>query len=154
MTTLWLSCGMNHNVGIWIDDKKAVIVSALPERITCMTLEADTGMTLESDTGPHASHDERAGHPPPGGPPDDRYYDEIIRQLGQPDALWIFGPGEAKLHFQERLSRSKTLPACLVGVETTGTLTDPQIVAKVRQHYGIAPPGGSASPVRARSGTQ
>ena len=145
---------MNHNVGIWIDDKKAVIVSALPERITCMTLESNTRLTLESDTGPHASHEERDGHPPPGGPSHDPYYDEVIRQLGQPDALWIFGPGEAKLQLRERLSRSKMLPACLVGVETTGTLTDPQIVAKVRQHYGIAPPGGSAPPVRARSGTQ
>ena len=127
---------MNHNVGIWIDFKKAVIVSAVPERITAMTLESD------------------GAQPPPDGLPDDRYYDEILSQLGQPDALLIFGPGEAKLRLRERLSRDKTLLACLVGVETTDTLTDPQIVAKVRQHYGIAPPGGSAAPARARSGTQ
>jgi hypothetical protein len=114
---------MNHNAGIWIDFKKAVIVSALPERITAMTLESD------------------AGQPPPDGLPDDRYYDEILSQLGQPDALLIFGPDEAKLQLRERLGRSQTLSACLVGVETTDTLTDPQIVAKVRQHYGIAPPG-------------
>jgi len=114
---------MNHHVGIWIDFKKAVIVSAVPERIISMTLESDTGQ------------------PSPDGLPDDRYYDEILSQLGQPDALLIFGPGEAKLQLRERLSRSKTLSACLVGVETTDTLTDPQIVAKVRQHYGIAPPG-------------
>ena len=114
---------MNHNVGIWIDFKKAVIVSALPERITAMTLESD------------------AGQPLPDGLPDDRYYDEILSQLGQPDALLIFGPDEAKLQLRERLSRSQMLSACLVGVETTDTLTDPQIVAKVRQHYGIAPPG-------------
>jgi len=123
---------MNHHVGIWIDFKKAVIVSAVPERIISMTLESDTGQ------------------PSPDGLPDDRYYDEILSQLGQPDALLIFGPGEAKLQLRERLSRSKTLSACLVGVETTDTLTDPQIVAKVRQHYGIASPGAGVN----RSRTQ
>jgi hypothetical protein len=25
------------------------------------------------------------------------YYDEVISQMGQPEALLIFGPGEAKL---------------------------------------------------------
>ena len=39
----------------------------------------------------------------------DRYYDEVINQLGQPEALLIFGPGEAKLQLKERLSRSKAL---------------------------------------------
>ena len=68
----------------------------------------------------------------------DRYYDEVISQLGQPEALLIFGPGEAKLQFKERLGRSKALSERVVGIETTDKLTDPQIVAKVKEHYGIA----------------
>jgi hypothetical protein len=65
----------------------------------------------------------------------DRYYDEVISQLGQPEALLIFGPGEAKLQLKERLSRSKEQPS--VEIETTDELTEPQIVAKVKEHYGI-----------------
>ena len=34
---------MNHKVGIWIDHKKAVIVSASGDRITAETLESDVG---------------------------------------------------------------------------------------------------------------
>ena len=68
----------------------------------------------------------------------DRHYDEVISQLGQPEALLIFGPGEAKLQLKERLSRSKALSESLVGIETTDKLTDPQIVAKVKEHYGLA----------------
>ena len=34
---------MNHNVGIWIDHKKAVIVSASADRVTAKTLESDVG---------------------------------------------------------------------------------------------------------------
>jgi hypothetical protein len=135
---------MNHKVGIWIDHKKAVIVSALAGRVTTRT--------LKSQVGPHARYSSRAGYPTADGPKDgggekkyeerfgqqlDRYYDEVISQLGQPEALLIFGPGEAKLQLKERLGRSKVLSERVVGIETTDKLTDPQIVAKVKEHYGI-----------------
>ena len=135
---------MNHKVGIWIDHKKAVIVSALAGRVTAKT--------LKSKVGPHARYSSRAGYPTADGPKDgggekkyeerfgqqlDRYYDEVISQLGQPEALLIFGPGEAKLQLKERLGRSKVLSERVVGIETTDKLTDPQIIAKVKEHYGI-----------------
>lgn len=135
---------MNHKVGIWIDHKKAVIVSASAGGVTAKT--------LESEVGPHARYSGRAGYPTPDGPHDgrgekkyegrygqhlDRYYDEVIGLLGQPEALLIFGPGEAKLQLKERLSRSHTLSDRTVGIETMDKLTDPQIVAKVKEHYGI-----------------
>jgi hypothetical protein len=135
---------MNHKVGIWIDHNKAVIVSASANRVTVKT--------LESDVGPHARYSDQAAYPTLDGPQEhggektyeqryarhlDRYYDEVISQLGQPAALLIFGPGEAKLQLKARLSASKALPEQLVGIETTDTMTDPQIVAKVKDHYGI-----------------
>jgi hypothetical protein len=49
----------------------------------------------------------------------------------------IFGPGEAKLQLKEHLSRSKVLSEHIVQIEATDKLTDPQIVAKVKEHYGI-----------------
>ncbi len=126
---------MNHRVGIWIDHKKAVIVSASSGEVTVKT--------LKSEVGPHP----RFSGPPDGGGEQkyearhdqhlDRYYDEVISQLGQPEAILIFGPGEAKLQLKERLSRSKALSERLVGIESTDKLTDPQIVAKVKEHYGI-----------------
>jgi len=135
---------MSHKVGIWIDHKKAVIVSASADGVTART--------LESEIGPHAHHSGRAGSQTSDGPHEgggekryegrydqhlDQYYDEVISQLGQPEALLIFGPGEAKLQLKERLSRSKALSERIVGIETTDKLTDPQIVAKVKEHYGI-----------------
>ena len=67
----------------------------------------------------------------------DQYYDEVIGQLGRPDALLIFGPGEAKLQLKARLSRSKAFGACVVEIETADKLTDSQIVARVTAHYGL-----------------
>jgi hypothetical protein len=153
---------MSLQVGIWIDHTKAVIVSASAERITSMIVEADEEA--------HAHHAPRAENPAPDGRRDgrsekryerrfserlDRYYGEVIGRLGEPNALLIFGPGEAKLQLEERLKRYKALPACVVEIETTDKLTDPEIVAKVRKHYKIVPPGSSAVPANVRrSGTQ
>ena len=134
-----------NNVGIWINHGKAVIVSAAADRVTVNT--------LESKVGPHSRYSSRAGATmPEGGPQDEggekryeeryrqhlnQYYDEVISHLGQPEALLILGPGEAKLELKQRLSHSKALSKCIVEIETTDKLTDPQIVAKVKEHYGI-----------------
>jgi stalled ribosome rescue protein Dom34 len=67
----------------------------------------------------------------------EQYYDDVISQLGQPEAILIFGPGEAKLELRERLSRSKALSDRTVDIETADKLTDPQIVARVKEHFLI-----------------
>jgi hypothetical protein len=135
---------MKDQVGLWIDHRKAVIVSVSANRVTAHT--------VESKVEPHTRYSGRAGSSAPEGPQDeggekkyeqryrqhlDRYYDEITSHLGQPVALLILGPGEAKLQLKERLSHSKVLAKCPVAVETTDKLTDPQIIAKVKEHYGI-----------------
>jgi hypothetical protein len=135
---------MNHKAGLWIDHKKAVIVAASADPVTATT--------VESQVGPHARYSGRAGYPTPNGPHDgggeqsyegrygehlNRYYDDVIARLEHPEALLILGPGEAKLQLKERLSHVKALASCAVVVETTDKLTDPQIVAKVKEHFGI-----------------
>lgn len=127
---------MNHNVGIWIDHKKAVIVSASTDSVTTKTLESEVGPHSRYSEGSQdgageKKYEERYGQKL------DRYYDEVISQVGQADALFIFGPGEAKLQLKERLSHSKGRPERIVGIETVDKLTDPQIVAKVKEHFGI-----------------
>ena len=126
---------MNRNVGIWIDHKRAVIVSVSAGRVT--------SETLESDIEPHPRYSDQEGG---GGEKNyeerhrellDRYYDEVISRLGTPDGLLILGPGEAKLELKERLSRSKVPSERRIDIETVDKLTDPQIVAKVKEHFGI-----------------
>ena len=38
---------------------------------------------------------------------------------------------------KERLGRSGTHSQLIVEIETTDKLTDPQIVAKVKEHFGV-----------------
>jgi hypothetical protein len=126
---------MNHKVGIWIDHKRAVIVSASAGRVTIKTVESEVGAhprySGQQDGGGEKKYEERHGQRL------DQYYDEVISQLTEPDGLLIFGPGEAKLELKERLGRSKAHSERTVDIETTDKLTDPQIVAKVKDHFGI-----------------
>jgi hypothetical protein len=126
---------MSQDVGVWIDHKKAVIVSIAAGQVTTRTLESDIGAHSRYSgfqAGGEKKYEEHHNQDL------DRYYDDVIGQLGKPDALLLFGPGEAKLQLKERLGRSKELPESVVAVDSTDKLTDPQIVAKVKEHYGIA----------------
>ena len=127
---------MSHDVGVWIDHKKAVFVSIAAGEVTTRTLESDVGShphySGAQEGGGEKKYEERHNQDL------DRYYDEVIGQLGDPDALLLFGPGEAKLQLKERFGRSKGPSERIVAVESTDKLTDPQIVAKVKQHFGIA----------------
>ena len=127
---------MSHDVGVWIDHKKAVIVSIAEGQVSSRTLESDVGAhphySGSREGGGEKKYEERHNQDL------DRYYDDVIGQFGEPDALLLFGPGEAKLQLKERLGRSKGPSERIVAVESTDKLTDPPIVAKVKEHYRIA----------------
>jgi hypothetical protein len=127
---------MGQDVGVWIDHKKAVIVSIAAGQVTTRTLESDVRAhphySGSQEGGGEKKYEERHNQDL------DRYYDDVIGELGKPDAVLLFGPGEAKLHLKARLGRSKGSPESVVAVESTDKLTDRQIVAKVKEHYGIA----------------
>jgi hypothetical protein len=61
----------------------------------------------------------------------------VIEQLSGPERLLILGPGEAKGELERRFRRSKVHAGCAVDVETADKLTNPQIVARVKEHFGI-----------------
>ena len=127
---------MSHDVGVWIDHKKAVIVSIAAGQVTTRTLESDVGphphFSGSQEGGGEKKYEERHNLRL------DQYYDDVISQIGQPDALLLFGPGEAKRQLKDRLGRSPASSERVVAVESADKLTDAQIVAKVKEHYGIA----------------
>jgi hypothetical protein len=131
---------MKHKIGVWIDHKKAVIVWASADGVTARTLESEVG-SHSRYSGAHGSSSEEGGgeknYEERYNQHLGKYYAEVIKQIGESKALLIFGPGEAKLQLEERLGRSKTLSDCVISIETTDKLTDPQIVAKVKEHYEI-----------------
>ncbi len=108
---------MKDKVGVWIDHKKAVIVFASPHQATARTLESEVGahphFAGSQEGGGEKKYEERFKQAL------DRYYDAVIKQMGQPQNIFIFGPGEAKTELKERLGRPKALPGSIVAVRAT-----------------------------------
>ena len=132
---------MKREVGLWIDHRKAVIV----------TIENDVEVTLEirSNIEKHVrfSSGSRSKSPnnPQGSTAEDvrdrqfgdhlgLYYEGVISFIRDADSIWIFGPGEAKGELEKSL-RLEGLGDHIVGVATVGKMTNPQITAKVRSRY-------------------
>jgi hypothetical protein len=126
---------MKRQVGIWIDHRQAVAVfigeGAETIEHIASGVEKHVRFSGHSASEEGAADDQRdrqfAGHL-------GKYYDDVITHIRDANAILIFGPGEAKGEFKKRLV-AKGLGAHVVGVETVDKMTDPQIAAKVRQHY-------------------
>lgn len=126
---------MQKAAGLWIDHRKAVVVFMGDEGEE--TRRIDSGMEkhvrfsggARSEQG--RADDQRdkkfTGHL-------NKYFDEVVSQIGDVEAVLIFGPGEAKVELEKRLAK-KGLGERIVGIETVDKMTDRQIAAKVRQHF-------------------
>ena len=126
---------MKLRVGVWLDHRKATIVLSSENGVTAKTLESGVEphprFSSQKVRGGEKHYEERYAQRL------DQYYDRVICELGQPEALFILGPGEAKRELKERLGRAKTPVSSNVAMETTDKLTDLQIVAKVKEHFAI-----------------
>jgi hypothetical protein len=132
---------MTDKAGIWIDHRKAVIVTVGPQEERTAHISSNV-----------EKHLERSGDSPMKGPyeslqvpPDDRrqmaltgeldaYYDAVIAAVHDAGSLLIFGPGEAKGQFKKRLEKRK-LGGRIAAVETEDKMTDRQIAEKVREYF-------------------
>jgi hypothetical protein len=137
---------MTGKAGVWIDHRRAVLVS--------LTAAGEHTTTILSKV---EKHPERGGDSPLKGayeasqvPADDSrqraltgelniYYDSVIAALREFETLLLFGPGEAKSELHRRMVKMN-LGARVSAVETQDKMTDPQIVAKVRAHFGLGAP--------------
>jgi len=135
---------MNDNAGVWIDHRKARIVALTPggELSTVVLSKVEKHLERSGDSPMKGAYEARQV------PADDRrqraltgelniYYDAVIAALRNYGQLLVFGPGEAKGELHARLLKRK-LGARVAAVETEGRMTDHQIAAKVRAHFGVA----------------
>ena len=135
---------MNSRIGVWIDHKKAVIVGA----------GESAPVVVRSDVPGHTRFTGGGGCP--GGNSSqrgeserrreerhrnalDEYFDRVVEAIGKAESLLIFGPGEAKHEFVDRLRRTTRRPRPAITMDTADKLTGPQIVAKVSKYFDTHP---------------
>jgi len=133
---------MKTKAGLWIDHRQAVVV-----------IVSDTGEVIKQISSDAEKQLRRTGSTPLQGnyeaqkvPADDTqqrvftaqlktFYDEVIECIRDAESVLIMGPGAAKNELNARLEENN-LGDRVSGVETVDNMTDPQIAAKVRQHFG------------------
>lgn len=128
---------MKIKAGIWIDHRQAVIVLVKGEEKEIIKVQSNVEKHLSRKQGA------RLGGPYERMliPADDmqergfkehivRYYDQVISKIETAEALFIFGPGEAKNELKKRIEEKK-IKVKILGVEAADKMTDGQIVAKV-----------------------
>lgn len=139
---------MTTKAGIWIDHRKAVIVTLSPQ-----------GEHTRHIVSNVEKHPERTGDSPLKGPYEARqvpaddsrqraltgelniFYDAVIAAIRDYGTFLIFGPGEAKGELHKRLLKMK-LGGRVAAVQTEDKMTDRQVIAKVRTHFGLGGPVG------------
>jgi hypothetical protein len=125
---------MKKEAGLWIDHRKAVIVTV-------------TGDELETKQIPSnmEKHVRFSGESSEDGSAEDMrdrqfdnhlnsFYDQVIEAIRDVESILIFGPGEAKGELVKRLERDGTAGR-IIGLETVDKMTDRQIAEKVRQQF-------------------
>jgi hypothetical protein len=132
---------MRTRVGLWIDHRKATIVTVTDkgEEMGLVISRAEKQPRRSGDSplkGPYEPHQV---------PAEDStqrvftahlniYYDAVIASIRNAESILIFGPGEAKGQLKERLEK-QGLGGHIVGIETADKMTDRQIAAKVRKYF-------------------
>jgi hypothetical protein len=131
---------MEKQIGLWIDHKKAVIVILENDKEVVKQIQSDMEQHARFRGGARTKNayspqffkaetrlDRRFNEHL------NRYYSQVISQVGGAKSLFVFGSGEAKYEFEKRLKSGK--PRLHVRVESADKMTDRQVAAKVRKYY-------------------
>ncbi len=129
---------MNHKVGVWIDHRKALIVT--------ITEDGQHTSLIVSNI------EKVPRHAPDSVAPiaDDRrqramtkhlntYYDMVIAAVREAHSVYVCGPGESKLELKKQLARHGA-GIRLAALESAGKMTDRQFIAKVRHYFRLDAP--------------
>jgi hypothetical protein len=132
---------VKKEVGLWIDHRKAVIVTIENEVEEIQEIKSNMEKRVRYSSGSRSNSINSSQ----GSTAEDmrdrkfdnqlgQFYKEIISLIRDADSIWIFGPGEAKGEILNSL-KNENLAGLVVGVETVDKMTDRQISAKIRDHY-------------------
>jgi len=134
---------MSTSIGLWIDHREAIIVTLTSATVTGGALTGATQAVQQLESGMEKHVRFSSGEEQSAGEDTrdrrftnhlNQFLQKVIEQIRAADAIFIFGPGEAKGELVKRLE-SENLGGRVVRVEPADKLTEGQIAAKVREHF-------------------
>ena len=133
---------MKKQIGVWLDFKEAYIINLGTGETDFKRISSDI------DTG-HVKGGARSKVP--WGPMDKtseskilkrrkhqehKYYQILLEQIRDADALYVFGPAEAKNGLKKEIGLDPNFKGELKGVETADSMTKNQMIAQVKAFFG------------------
>ncbi|MFZ2959621.1 MAG: hypothetical protein WA705_22270 [Candidatus Ozemobacteraceae bacterium] len=125
---------MEKFIGIWIDSRKALIVSLEKGQEQHETVESHAtrhvrfpgepkGMTLSDTTEAKYHEDLRI------------FFQDVLETIKDAKAIYICGPGLAKENLKKTLLACGELGTRIVKVESADKLTEKQMIAKAKEFF-------------------
>jgi hypothetical protein len=132
---------MTKKIGLWIDHRKAIIItlSDKGEEMTVVNSNIEKHIRPSAHTtASYGRHEIMADDSKQRGSTGhlNTYYKAVIESIHDAESILILGPGEAKGELKKHLEDAR-LGERVVGVEAADEMTEPQITAKVRQHFKV-----------------
>jgi len=127
---------MDKKVGLWLDRKKAVIVSIIDNIEGRSIISSDMehyvlySTVVPGDGSPEEIRDRRFWNHL------GEYYDKIIAHIRGATAIQIFGPQIAKYELQRHIV-SEGLSEYIVSIENAEKMTDIQIAERVLKRFPL-----------------
>jgi hypothetical protein len=132
---------MKTEIGLWIDHKKAVVVSLTERGTEINQIQSNVEKQVRLHGGARMKTSRGALFLPAEDRKDrqfaehlNKYYGAVISRIRQAGSILIFGPGEAKFELEKRIRHQK-LKGQIIGIENADKMTERQIAAKVRKHF-------------------
>ncbi|HUS86622.1 MAG TPA: hypothetical protein VMW76_05210 [Bacteroidales bacterium] len=131
---------MGKKVGIWLDHEKAYVISLFDKTHMIEKVESniETRIRYEGETKPASGKGNALVNPSKKRTKRKRqqmnnYIECLISKVNSAEAVFIFGPAEAKRELNKLLIKRYDKPS--VYVEPADKMTEKQMVARVRKHF-------------------
>jgi len=135
---------MKRQVGIWMNTDKAVLVNLLDgkeENVQTIESEIEARPHNPGDNKPGAragtilldvdkKKTHRKNHQM------HEYFEKVMDSIkSEANEIYIFGPANTKKHFEKEVRKSSKLNPEKLEVESADKMTQPQLIAKVKDHF-------------------
>ncbi|MCB4791490.1 MAG: hypothetical protein LHV68_06340 [Elusimicrobia bacterium] len=141
---------MKTKVGLWIDKKKAVIISISDKGEEIKVVNSNMEKYFQPSNGNFYNNDfGRKDFPAYDIVKRDmemhiqKFYDKIISLIHNADPVFIFGPGQIKIGLRKKIESNKSMTRN-VKIENADKLPYSGILKRVRDHYFSHINGGDA----------
>ena len=131
---------MNRKVGVWVDHRKAIVVHVSDSGEETIHVESGAESQLRR-SGDQTTGSFEALQVPSDDTRERKYmaelntfYDEVISHFVNSKAIFICGPGEAPKELMSRMDAKHSVTGNVV-LEAADSMTDAQVVARIRQYF-------------------